>query len=309
MESSSVSSVFDRLTAVRDADLDSAAKLMLFVLVSYANKSGDAWPCNERLSADLQVSVRHVQRLVRQLVELKTLTSWMEGRKRVLRIDWQRLRSLAPTSLTSSRTSSVASTVKGDTDVMGTKRETTSMSPKGCRGSHPEHTNELSSSLKRESTSRKGGTDVTSPAEAKTQKRFVPDQLDTLIDAWNQLPDGIAPRCSKRSAPLVTAWQRATGQPDVAASLSDVAKLMVAIRDGSFLHGQPWFKFSWLFKSRSGESNAAKIVSGNYRDSNAKPRASAAHWQGDAADFDHLTPAAPAAAAAGASRELGSRLA
>jgi hypothetical protein len=32
---------------------------------------------------------------------------------------------------------------------------------------------------------------------------------------------------------------------------------MAAIRDGSFLHGQPSFKVSWFFrKSRSGESNA-----------------------------------------------------
>ncbi len=154
---------------------------------------------------------------------------------------------------------------------------------------------------------------VTAKTETKTktksQKQLaIPDQLDTLIDAWNQLPDGIAPRCNKRSAPLVAAWQRATGQPDVAAALRDVSKLMAAIREGSFLHGQPWFKFSWLFhKSRSGEFNAVKIIEGNYRDSNAKPRASAARWQGDADDFAHLATPAPAAAAAGASRELESR--
>ncbi len=303
-----MSSVFDRLTAVRDAELDNAAKLMLFVLVSYANESGDAWPSNERLSANVQVSVRHVQRLVRQLVELKILTSWMEGRKRVLRIDWQRLRSLASTSPTSSRTSSLASTAKGDMDVMGAKRETTSTSPKGCRGSHPEHTNELSNSLKRESTSRKGDTDVTSPAGAKTQNQLVPDQLDTLIDAWNQLPDGIAPRCVKRSAALVTTFTRANGQPEVQDALSDVTKLMTAIREGPFLHGKGWFKFTWLFgKSRAGEWNACKIIGGNYRDRPTSTRASAARWQGDADDFAHLATAAPAAAAAGAGRELESR--
>ena len=154
---------------------------------------------------------------------------------------------------------------------------------------------------------------VTAKTETKTKSKSkkqlaIPDQLDALIAAWNQLPDGIAPRCAKRSPMLVTAWTRAKGQPEVSAALSDVAKLMAAIREESFLHGQPWFKFSWLFcKSRSGEFNAAKIIEGNYRDSNTKPRASAARWQGDADDFAHLATAAPAAAAPGAGRELESR--
>ncbi|MFM9963355.1 MAG: hypothetical protein ACKV2Q_19265 [Planctomycetaceae bacterium] len=147
--------------------------------------------------------------------------------------------------------------------------------------------------------------------KSKPQKQLaIPDQLDTLIAAWNQLPDGIAPRCVKRTATTVTAWTRANRQSGVQDALSDVAKLMAAIRDGSFLHGQPWFNFSWLFhKSRSGEFNAVKIIEGNYRDSNAKPHASAARWQGDADDFAHLATPAPAAAAAGAGCDLESRTA
>lgn len=298
MESSSAFSVFDRLTAVRDAPLDSAAKLMLFVLVSYANSNGDAWPSNERLTADLQLSERQIRRVLTDLRHAAIVSAWMEGKTRKLRIDFERLRALPSTA-----------SLMGDTDVPHAQRRGTPMSANGGHPRPPELSSELSSSLKRERTTRKRDTSVRHTATSKSQKQLaIPDQLDMLIDAWNQLPDGIAPRCNKRSAPLVTAWQRATGQPDVVAALSDVSKLMAAIREGSFLHGQPWFKFSWLFhKSRSGEFNAVKIIEGNYRDSNAKPRASAARWQGDADDFAHLATPAPAAAAAGADRELESR--
>lgn len=298
MESSSVFSVFDRLTAVRDADLDSAAKLMLFVLVSYANRNGDAWPSNDRLRADLQLSERQIRRVLTELRHAAIVSAWMEGKTRKLKIDFEQLRALPSTA-----------SLMGDTDVPHAQRRGTPTSDNGGHSRPPELSSELSSSLKRESTTRKRDTSVRHTATSKSQKQLaIPDQLDRLIDAWNQLPDGIAPRCNKRSATLVTAWQRATGQPDVAAVLSDAAKLMAAIREGSFLHGQPWFKFSWLFhKSRSGEFNAVKIIEGNYRDSNAKPRASAARWQGDADDFAHLATPAPAAAAAGAGRELDSR--
>jgi hypothetical protein len=143
----------------------------------------------------------------------------------------------------------------------------------------------------------------------KTQARIVPDELDELIAAWNQLPDSIAPRCSKRSESLVRIWKSATGHADVAAALNDVPKLMSAIRESPFLHGKGWFKFSWLFgKDRSGEWNVIKIVENNYRDTtNAKPK-SAARWQGDASDFAHLAAGTPAAAAGSADSELERRV-
>lgn len=293
-------SIYDRLTAVRDTPLDSAAKLMLFVLVTYANGEGISWPGNKRLATNLRLSVRQVQRRLLQLETDKIVVARMDGQKRMLQIDWQRLRSLASSGLTKP--------AKDDMDVMGAKQQTTSTSLKGCHGCHPEHTNELSNSLKRENTVLKDDTEVMSPTATKTQQRLVPDQLDELIAAWNQLPDGIAPRCNKRSTTLVTAWMRANGQPEVQDALSDVAKLMAAIRDSSFLHGKPWFKFSWLFcKSRSGEFNAVKIIEGNYRESNTKPGASAARWQGDADDFAHLATSTPSPAVASTDRELESR--
>jgi len=166
------------------------------------------------------------------------------------------------------------------------------MSGHGGRPCPPEHTKELSSSLKRARTTRKKDTSA------------IPDQLDTLIGAWNQLPDGIAPRCAKCSPPLVAAWTQATRQPEVAAALNDVPTLVAAIREGSYLHGKGWFKFPWLFgKDRSGEWNAIKIVENNYRDTTNAKSKSAARWQVDSADFAHLASATPAAAAAGAGRE------
>lgn len=142
---------------------------------------------------------------------------------------------------------------------------------------------------------------------AKTHPQF-PPVLEALITAWNELPAGIAPRCTKRSSAIVSAFKRANGQPEVAAALSDVAKVMAAIREGSFLHGQNWFKFSWLFgKDRAGEWNACKIIEGNYRDRSNSNRPSPAKWQGDSNDFAHLTVPAAASAAGSAGGQLESR--
>ena len=143
----------------------------------------------------------------------------------------------------------------------------------------------------------------------KPQPQLVPE-LETLITAWNELPTGIAPRCARRSTTLVAAFGRANGQPEVQNALSDVAKLMATIREGSFLHGQNWFKFHWLFgKDRAGEWNACKIIEGNYRDRANSNRPSPAKWQGDCNDFAHLATNAPAAASGSAGGELDARTA
>jgi hypothetical protein len=289
--------IYDRLAAVRDVPLNSNAKLLLIVLVSYADSNGDAWPSNERLTSDLKLSERQVRRLLTELRHAKLVSTWMEGKQRKLRIDFQQLRALRP-----------AADAMGDTDVPHASRRGTPMSGHGGHPCPPEHTKELSNSLKRERTTRKGDTDVTNPPAAKKQQRLVADQLDQLIAAWNQLPDGIAPRCTKRSESLVRLWKSATRHADVAAALNDVPKLVAAILESSFLHGKGWFKFSWLFgKDRSGEWNAVKIVENNYRDNtNAKPK-SAARWQGDASDFDHLATGTPSVAAPSADGELVTR--
>ncbi len=292
-------SIFDRLTAVRNATIDSSAKLLLFVLVSYADNNGDAWPSNERLTADMGLCVRQIRRVLTDLRHVGIVSAWMEGKTRKLRIDFDRLRALP----------SPASPM-GDTDVPDAQRRRTPMSANGGHPRPTELSNELSSSLKRARTTRKRDTSVRQVNTPKSQKQLaIPDQLDTLISAWNQLPDDIAPRCTKRTATLVTAFRRANGQPEVQDALSDVAKLTVAISEGSFLHGQNWFKFGWLFgKSRAGEWNACKILEGNYRDrSNTKPGTSAARWQGDADDFAGLTIAMSSAAAGSADGDLDSR--
>ena len=292
-------SIFDRLTAVRNATIDSSAKLLLFVLVSYADSNGDAWPSNDRLTADLGLCVRQIRRVLTDLRHAEIVSAWMEGKTRMLRIDFDRLRALP----------SPASPM-GDTDAPNAQRRGTPMSADGGHPRPIELSNELSSSLKRESKTRKRDTIARHVITPKSQKRLaIPDQLDTLINAWNQLPNGIAPRCVKRTATLVTAFQRANGQHEVQDALSDIPKLMAAICEGAFLHGQSWFKFSWLFsKSRAGEWNACKITGGNYFDrSNSKPGTSAARWQGDADDFADLTIATSSAAAGSADGDLDPR--
>lgn len=110
-------SIYDRLTAVRDAPLDSAAKLMLFVLVSYANNNGDAWPSNERLTSDLQLSERQVRRLLTELRHAAIVSAWMEGKTRKLRIDFDRLRALPSTASPMGDTHVPPCSTKGDTHV------------------------------------------------------------------------------------------------------------------------------------------------------------------------------------------------
>lgn len=170
--------------------------------------------------------------------------------------------------------------------------------------------------MKREHTTQKGDTSVPHDTASKSQQRLVSDQLDTLIDAWNQLPDGIAPRCRKRSPRLVTAWKcktrsRVIGvdgndvQSAAAAALSDIPKLMAAICDSPFLHGKGWFDFSWLFGSdRNNKSHVVKIIEGNYRERSNSNRPSTAKWKGDDNDFAHLTVGASFVTVAGADREL-----
>lgn len=101
------------------------------------------------------------------------------------------------------------------------------------------------------------------------------DQLDELIDSWNELPPKVAPSVQKRNAqPILKGWKKVQREPDLKAAFADIPHLMSKIRSGEVLHGQGWFRFVWLFgKGQSGEWNVQKILGGNYEQSgNQKPR-------------------------------------
>ena len=109
---------------------------------------------------------------------------------------------------------------------------------------------------------------------------LLPAGLVALIEEWNALPDGIGPRVAKpTSKPILAGWRRVQRDPEAREAFRDVPRLMNAIRGSPFLHGQSWFRFSWLFaKGKTGEWNARKILDGCYRDSrrNGAPTAAQA---------------------------------
>ena len=96
------------------------------------------------------------------------------------------------------------------------------------------------------------------------------DELVFLQDAWNDLPEGIAPRIQKRYAnPIIKEWKKAQKQPELRDLFNDqaaVTRLMAKIRGSTFLRNWAGFTFTWLFKSKQGEWNALKIAEGNYDD-------------------------------------------
>ena len=113
-----------------------------------------------------------------------------------------------------------------------------------------------------------------------TRKQEVPPRLQELIDAWNGLPEGIGPRVIKTdSREILKGWKLVQRDAVARVAFEDVPKLIVTIRSSSsFLHGQPWFKFVWLFaKDRDRvQWNVCKIMEGSYANriaSNRQPLA------------------------------------
>jgi hypothetical protein len=106
------------------------------------------------------------------------------------------------------------------------------------------------------------------------------DELDFLIDSWNELPEGIAPRVSsRRSDPIVKGWKKVQRTSELKQAFADIPHLMSKIKSGKFLHGEGWFRFPWLFaKGKTGEWNVLKILDGDrYRgnDYAGKPKSTA----------------------------------
>lgn len=96
------------------------------------------------------------------------------------------------------------------------------------------------------------------------------DQLDVLIDSWNELGPDIAPKVQEREAePIIKGWKAVQRTPRVRKAFDDIPALMQKIRDGTFLHKEGWFKLEWLFtKGKSREWNVLKILDGNYKENN-----------------------------------------
>ncbi|WP_417396922.1 hypothetical protein [Gimesia chilikensis] len=98
------------------------------------------------------------------------------------------------------------------------------------------------------------------------------EQLDALVDAFELLPEGIGhPIRDRRGKTLLKGWRRVQKDPETRQAFEDIPALMARIRDGTFLHGQGFWNFSWLFaKGRDGQWNVLKILEGRYVEGKSK---------------------------------------
>ncbi len=95
-----------------------------------------------------------------------------------------------------------------------------------------------------------------------------PKELLELIDGWNSLGDSIVKpgNGAGRDPPAKAAlagWKRAQKEPEQREAFADIPKVIQAIRQAKFCHGQGWFTLPWLFgKNRNGEFNVVKLLAG-----------------------------------------------
>ncbi len=103
----------------------------------------------------------------------------------------------------------------------------------------------------------------------------VPEELNSLIDAWNTIPTVTHVR--KRDAKnILNGWKKVQESAEVGESFEDVNTLMARIRGSTGIHKKNWFKFDWLFRQgQLGEWNVIKVLEGRYEDNgsgfNSKP--------------------------------------
>lgn len=105
------------------------------------------------------------------------------------------------------------------------------------------------------------------------------EKLDELISAFEMLPSGVGHQVrDRRGKEIIKGWKRVQKDPVAREAFEDIPTLMARIRDGTFLHGQGWFRLPWLFaKGQTQEWNVLKILDGNYeRNEHAgKPKSTA----------------------------------
>lgn len=92
------------------------------------------------------------------------------------------------------------------------------------------------------------------------------EKLDELISAFEMLPSGVGHQVrDRRGKEIIKGWKRIQKDPVAREAFEDIPTLMARIRDGTFLHGQGWFRLPWLFaKGQTQEWNVLKILDGNY---------------------------------------------
>ena len=109
-------------------------------------------------------------------------------------------------------------------------------------------------------------------ARAKSADAVLPAGLVSLVEQWNALDEGIAPRCrNPGSAAILKGWQAAHKNPDLREYLAHPEAIVEAIRGSPFCHGKSWFRLPWLFAKGSDrrEWNLEKLMDGAYRQRNA----------------------------------------
>ncbi len=94
-----------------------------------------------------------------------------------------------------------------------------------------------------------------------------PDELDALIDGWNSLPDTVAKGTTSRTAAVEAGWRRVQRDPEARGGFENIDAVLAAIREAKFLHGQQWFRLTWLLTrgQQDAEWRITKLREGAYK--------------------------------------------
>jgi hypothetical protein len=98
-------------------------------------------------------------------------------------------------------------------------------------------------------------------------ERTLPNQeaLDSLIDGWNELPDGFGSKVLKRnSESILSGWKAVQKVPELREIFADPQNVLAKIRGSTFLIEWKGFYFSWIFERKKNAWNILKIMDGRY---------------------------------------------
>ena len=116
----------------------------------------------------------------------------------------------------------------------------------------------------KERNGREGKEEIAQPPKGGIPRE---ELLDRLVECWNTLPPEVAPRVAKpRASAILRGWASVQRDPEARDYFADAEALVAHVRQSPFLHGQGWFRFTWLFaRGKDREWNIVKIFEGRYK--------------------------------------------
>lgn len=237
----------DTTVADRLRELGPAAAMVVIRLGRHADGDGVSWPSIAQLAAMTGLAERTVRRAIRRLVDAGLLeVQPRTGHAGVSASNLYRL-VFTPQDQADARDALPCHAGRGEggcRDTVTLSRETDELEP-----------------FELEPLNKKRA-----PAPAGSP----PGGLLEVIDAWNAfgpsiVGEGNGARRDPPAQEVVRGWNRAQKHADQRAALTDLPRLVEAIRAAGFCHAQPWFTLAWLFgRNRNGELNIIRLLAGAY---------------------------------------------